>query len=64
MAKSGKIHDHTKSGQLCRRGRNRIKTELMMMTSSDIKITITLSRATFVAVLPILKILNHFMLLC
>jgi len=27
---SGEIHDHMKSGQLCRWGRNRIKTELMM----------------------------------
>jgi len=31
VAKSGEIHDHTKSGQLHQRKRNRIKTEPMMM---------------------------------
>jgi len=31
MMKSGKIYDHTNSGQLRRRGRNRINTESMMM---------------------------------
>jgi len=31
MVKSGEIHDHKKSGQLRQRGRNRFKTEPMMM---------------------------------
>jgi len=31
MARSDKIYDHKKSGQLRRRRRNRIKTELIMM---------------------------------
>jgi len=30
MERSGEIYDHTKSGQLRKRGRNRIKTETMM----------------------------------
>jgi len=29
--RSSEIHDHTKSGQIGQRGRNRIKTEPMMM---------------------------------
>jgi len=31
MERGGKVHDHTKSGQLHQLGRNRIKTKTMMM---------------------------------
>jgi len=30
IGRGGEVHDHTKSGQLRQRGRNRMKTETMM----------------------------------